>query len=122
MSFNHTAIISISYTTLQSLDALDFDIVCSVWLVPLTDVHVFQHRNTALCCNPSFLRLLKYCIAMNRSNVHSYSYLKAVPLQARTGPEGFRFQDNRHMKMVRLSALCTGSLYPPGNIPGTHFC
>jgi hypothetical protein len=24
--------------------------------------------------------------------------------------------------MVRLSALRTGRLYPPGNIPGTHFC
>ena len=36
--------------------------------------------------------------------------------------EAPRFQDNRHMKVVRLSALCTGRLYPPGNIPGTHFC
>jgi hypothetical protein len=26
------------------------------------------------------------------------------------------------MKVVRLSALGTGRLYPPGNIPGTHFC
>jgi len=33
-----------------------------------------------------------------------------------------RFQDNQHMKMVKLSALCNGRLYPPGNIPGTHFC
>jgi hypothetical protein len=24
--------------------------------------------------------------------------------------------------MVRLSALRTGRLYPPGNIPDTHFC
>ena len=24
--------------------------------------------------------------------------------------------------MVRLTALRTGRLYPPGNIPGTHFC
>ena len=32
------------------------------------------------------------------------------------------FQDSRHMKMVRLSVLRTGRLYPPGNIPGTHFC
>ena len=36
--------------------------------------------------------------------------------------EAFRFQDNRHMKVVRLSALRTGRLYPQGNIPGTHFC
>jgi hypothetical protein len=33
-----------------------------------------------------------------------------------------RFQDNRHKKVVRLSAQCTGCLYPPVNIPGTHFC
>ena len=26
------------------------------------------------------------------------------------------------MKVVRFSALRTGHLYPPGNIPGTHFC
>jgi hypothetical protein len=26
------------------------------------------------------------------------------------------------MKVVRLSALGTGRLYPPGNTPGTHFC
>jgi hypothetical protein len=30
-----------------------------------------------------------------------------------------RFQDNGHLK---LSAICTGRLYPQGNIPGTHFC
>ena len=52
---------------------------------------------------------------------------KAVPLQACTGPEGSRrmrlpYQDNRHMKMVTLSALRTGRLYLQGNIPGTHFC
>jgi hypothetical protein len=26
------------------------------------------------------------------------------------------------MKMVRLLDLCTGRLYPPGNIPGTYTC
>ena len=26
------------------------------------------------------------------------------------------------MKVVRLSTLCTGRLYPAGNIPGSHFC
>jgi hypothetical protein len=53
---------------------------------------------------------------------------KAIPLQAWTGLEGSRrlrlpeFQDDRHVKVVRLSALRTGRLYPPGNIAGTHFC
>ena len=32
------------------------------------------------------------------------------------------FQNIRHMKVVRLSALRTGRLYHPGIIPGTHFC
>jgi hypothetical protein len=35
--------------------------------------------------------------------------------------EAPRFLDNRHMKVIRLSALRTGRLYPPGKIPGTHF-
>ena len=26
------------------------------------------------------------------------------------------------MKVVKLSALRTGRLYPPGDIPGIHFC
>jgi hypothetical protein len=52
----------------------------------------------------------------------------AVPLQAWTGPKGSRRlrvpdnQDNRHMKMVRLSAPHTGRLYTPGIIPGAHIC
>jgi hypothetical protein len=43
---------------------------------------------------------------------------KAIPLQAWTGPKGPRrlkdprFQDNRHMKVVRLTVLRTGRLYP----------
>jgi hypothetical protein len=36
--------------------------------------------------------------------------------------ESPRFQDNRHMKVVMLTALRTSGLYPPGNIPGTNFC
>jgi len=44
-----------------------------------------------------------------------------VDVQRDVEVEAPRFQDNRHMKVVRLSALRTGHLYPPGNIPGTHF-
>ena len=49
---------------------------------------------------------------------------KTTPLQAWTGPEDFetpRFQDSRHIKMERLSALRTARLYLRGNIPGIHF-
>ena len=43
---------------------------------------------------------------------------KAVPLQAWIGPRGFQeaeapgFQEIRHMKVEKLSALRTGRLYP----------
>jgi len=38
--------------------------------------------------------------------------VKAIPLQAWKDLEAPRFQDNRHMKVIRFSALCTGRLYP----------
>jgi len=53
---------------------------------------------------------------------------KTNPVQAYYRPRGFqefeapRFQDNRYMKVGRLSAQLPGHLYRPVNIPGTHFC
>jgi len=38
------------------------------------------------------------------------------------GVWGSRFQDDRHKKVLRLSTLRTGRLYPPENIPGTLSC
>jgi hypothetical protein len=62
--------------------------------------------------------------------IHSFSEGKgkgkAVHVQAYYRPGVFQelqaptLHDNRHMKLVRLSALRTGRLYPLGNIPGTH--
>jgi hypothetical protein len=52
----------------------------------------------------------------------------SIPITGLDRPLGFqevkapRFIDNRHMKVVRLSALHTGRLYPLGNTPGNHFC
>ena len=56
------------------------------------------------------------------SSAKSRAKGNSVPLQAWTGPEAPRFQDNWHMKVISLSAVPTGRFYPPGNIPGTHFC
>ena len=58
----------------------------------------------------------------------SFPIIKVKQSHYRPGQvlEGFRrlriLDFNRHMKVVSLSALRTGRLYPPGNIPGTHFC
>ena len=60
----------------------------------------------------------------NRLGLH-YKPTSKVSLDRSWGSQEFeapRFQDNRHMREVRLSAPRTGCLYPTGNIPGTHFC
>jgi len=47
--------------------------------------------------------------------------------QASTVPGGFRrfrlpgFLDDRHKKVARFSALCTGHFYIPGDILGAQF-
>jgi hypothetical protein len=54
-----------------------------------------------------------------------FGTVKVVSVQAWTGfqeVEAPRLQDNRHTNVLRLSALRTGRLYSPGNIPGTHSC
>ena len=56
------------------------------------------------------------------------SKITSNPITGLDWPKGFQevedpiFQDIRHMKVVKLSVLSTGRLYPPGNIPSTHFC
>jgi hypothetical protein len=61
-------------------------------------------------------------------NLTTRMNFKAIAIRTWTGPLGLLeveapgFSDNRHMKVVRLSALRTGRLYPPGNTPGTHLC
>ena len=87
---------------------------------------------------PSFYTQIKYTIHkyISKYDVHYTAFHhswrqwkgKAIPLQAWTGPESSRrlrlpdFKTIGTKKVVRLSVLHTGRLYPPGNIPGTHFC
>ena len=52
---------------------------------------------------------------------------KAVPLQAWSGPEGFRklrFPDfmTTAQDGGKIASLTQWQLLPPRNIPGTHFC
>jgi len=48
---------------------------------------------------------------------------KPIPIQAYYRPRGLQeVEAHWQMKVVTLSALRTGRLHPPGNIPSTHFC
>ena len=53
---------------------------------------------------------------------------KSSPITGLDRARGFqeveapRCHDSRHRIVVRLSALRTSRLYPPGSTPGTHFC
>ena len=88
-------------------------------------------------CNRIVRRMTQMCtnnsVFLNFSSVSIHkrtAFLKgkAIPLQTWTSPEvsqeveAPRFQDNRHLKVVRLSATRTGCLYQPGNIHDTHLC
>jgi hypothetical protein len=47
------------------------------------------------------------------------AYYRAMGFQEFESP---RFRENRYIKVVRLSTIGTGHLYPTGNSPDTHFC
>jgi len=55
----------------------------------------------------------------------NYKRGKAIPVKTRTAPEctrRLRLQFSRwHMKVMRMSALCTGHLYTPEDIPSANF-
>jgi len=80
------------------------------------------------CWNSYIVMSHFFCWKMHTAYLPERS--KAKQKQPCTGldrPWGFpevqapRFPHNKHMKVVRLSALCTGCLYPPGDIPSTRF-
>jgi len=70
----------------------------------------------------------EYWVSLQAEHMMYIGKGKTIPVQASTGPEGFKefeaptFHDSRYIKMVRLSSICTGRLYPAGNMSGTHFC
>ena len=72
-------------------------------LVPLPDFH---RTGATVCWKTKFIT--KICT----------KYMKSNPITGLGSPWGFqeveapRFQDNRHMKVVRLSDLCTSCLHP----------
>jgi len=68
------------------------------------------------CVSTEILRL--------RSTLHTGTS-HAKPVQPQRVPGGFgapKFWGSRYKKVVKLSALQTGCLYPPGYIAGSNFC
>jgi hypothetical protein len=95
----------------------------------------------ALTCNVSgsdFVRLLLtvrtrnscfgkevICVSTGKPTRCEYVKRYSYPITGLDRPRRFkeveapRFENNRHVKVASLSALRTGRLHPPGNIPGT---
>jgi hypothetical protein len=77
--------------------------------------------NNEVCCVVTFYR-------PGNKSMNTYAKCKAIPVEAWAGPSGSRrlrlpeLLDNRDMKVARLSAVHTGRLCQPRNIPGTYFC
>ena len=78
-----------------------------------------------------FKKVLGHNLLTDKGEISAYLNIAisaAIPLHAKTSPGGSRsfrlieLIDSRHTKAVKLSALCTGRLYPPDDIPGTYFC
>jgi len=81
------------------------------------------------------MRILRNLFDINYTNIYIYIYIyiyngKKVkiahhrPEQPLRVPGSWESQISRQsaQNVVRLSALPTGRIYLPGNIPGTHFC
>ena len=91
--------------------------------------HPNPSTNTECACLLVFPGL---CVCLRHASLRTACYYstalcvkgKAIPFTGLDRPWGFqdveapRFQDNRHIKVVGLSALRTGRLYI---LPGTHF-
>jgi hypothetical protein len=94
----------------------------SFWICVYCQHHTGYHNNifTIYLLSKKLNLNSKYilCISVKVKQSH-YS-----PGQAQRVPGGWvpRFNYIRHMKVVRLSALHTGRLNPPVNIPGTYLC
>jgi hypothetical protein len=87
---------------------------CSQWYIPSSEP--FRIQQSKLFLKTIFRNLQKKEVKVKQSHTGPG---RPLGLQEVEAP---RFLDNRHMEVVRLSALLTDRLYPPGKIPGTHFC
>ena len=85
---------------------------------PIERSNVRTYIRTCLCGPQNMKGDVPFGHGGGKCNFRHNSKGKAIPLQAWTSPWGFqeaeapRFQDNQHMKSLRLSGLRTGRLYP----------
>ena len=87
--------------------------VCLIWR-NVTSSNVVPHSNMTLAEHFSLqTHILHMCLFLKVRH-----FRKSIPITGLDRPWGFqeaevpRFHDNRHMKVVRLSALRPGRLYP----------
>jgi hypothetical protein len=73
----------------------------------------FAFINTKQCMGS----VVYVCASEAEFRVRRLLIVKAIPLQAWTGPEG-----SRRLRFPDFQTIGTsiGHVYPPGNIPGTH--
>jgi hypothetical protein len=96
---------------------------CGGQLYHLRVAHFMRQLTPQHCVNK-----IKYFPYLMRPYPITIRKCKAILLGASKGPESYRrlrlpdFKTVSKWKVARLSALSTGRLYTPGNIPGTHFC
>jgi hypothetical protein len=116
-------------------------LMCNFLQTPLASIPLTSH----CCCKRSVVELPRCeflplrnislshlhkteTVIFNTSSVLIKVSVKSNLITGLDRPWGFqkvkapRLQDIQHIKVVRLSALHTGHLCPPENIPGTHFC
>jgi hypothetical protein len=110
---------------------IDFFTLVSLFESYLKIIRFLIMQYSQVFCAPSFgvSKILLISLIANTFNLRPYVAVKqSNPFTCLNRRRGFqqveapRFQDSRHMEVVRLSALRNRRLYPQINIPGTHFC
>jgi hypothetical protein len=95
---------------------------------------LIKHTDSHFCCHeremtPRWWIMYRHYTVVRTVNEHNKhgTLLKAVPLQAWSGPEGYRklrFPDfvTTAQNGGKFVSLTHRPHLPPGNTPGTHFC